>query len=64
MLATIETLIRKFHGRIHEAAGFVIAYFDDPAQTQGCALAIATQTHREVEWCGCQLSVLVYGLRG
>ncbi len=57
MLTYIETLIRKCHGRVHEAAGLVFGYFDDPAQTHRCAYEIELLTHRKVELCGCQISL-------
>jgi hypothetical protein len=59
MLPSIQTLIRRFHGRIHEVAGVVIGYFDDPFQTYECAHEIELRMHRKVELCGCQICVSV-----
>jgi hypothetical protein len=59
MLASIETLIRRFHGHIYEVAGVVFGYFDDPAQTCHCAHEIRSLIQRDVELCGCQLSIVL-----
>lgn len=59
MLQVIETLIRRFHGRTHEVAGFALGFFEDINQSHHCAHEIELLTHRKVELCGCQISIAI-----
>ncbi|MGX2042104.1 hypothetical protein ACWJKU_18550 [Methylocaldum sp. MU1018] len=59
METVIERIILAFNGHCYAVAGVVMGFFDDPAQTQECALRIANLTHHEVEVFGNQLTLVL-----
>lgn len=59
MNAVILVLVRSFSGYSYETAGQIEGFFNDPVQAHACASEIETVTHKEVEVCGSQITVLV-----
>lgn len=53
----IAILIRSSTGYMHETAGVIIGFFNDPAEAHRCADQIAAAVGKIAEVCGSQLSV-------
>jgi hypothetical protein len=58
MNALIAQLIRSCHGYVHETAGIITGFFDNPQQAKACAARIEAQFHAHVQLCGCELTII------
>jgi hypothetical protein len=57
MSANITQIIRSFSGYTYEVAGIISGFFDSPNLAKACAESIQVRLNREVQVCGCKLSV-------
>ncbi len=55
-MTSIANMISSHHGYLHERAGFVIGFFDDPDDVIRCADSMRKSFGLDVEVHGCQLT--------
>ncbi len=53
---SIANMISAHHGYLHERAGFIIGFFDDPDDVIRCADSMRKSFGLDVEVNGCQLT--------
>ncbi len=53
---SIANMISTHHGYLHERAGFIISFFDDPDDAIRCADGMRESFGLDVEVHGCQLT--------